>query len=179
MCHLYEFAVENFQPEFKVPTNWFVAMGSGQLIADPFFGLLRRTFFRNCQPRLQEGIFAAAWALEHAIELNPGGINRPVQIGVLKKETGFVARMLTDDELEEQKNSVAAVAYLAEYREKLNAKTSPVKPATTASDDRKSDNLTTTFLPFRHFEADPPIFGADGILGAKPGRRAAGGAKNV
>lgn len=130
--HLYEFGVDDFQPECKVPGNWFVTMGSGQAIADPFFGLLRRTFFRNQQPRLQEGVFAAAWALEHAIELNTGGINGPPQIGILSRQDGqspFTARLLTEDQLAEHKNNVdAAERYLAAYREQLNAPTPPTEP---------------------------------------------------
>ncbi|MBX9579141.1 MAG: hypothetical protein K2X87_02445 [Gemmataceae bacterium] len=123
-CRLCEFGAADLQPEFKMSGAWFVSMGSGQAIADPFFGLLRRTLFRNRQPRLREGVFAAAWVLEHAIELNPGGINDPVQIGVLERPDPtlpFAARLLTEDELAEHKDGVNAVEdYLAEYRGRLN-----------------------------------------------------------
>jgi 20S proteasome alpha/beta subunit len=84
--HLCEFALTNFQPEFKTPKAWFVSMGSGQAITDPFLGFLRRVLFQGNRPNLEEGLFAVAWALEHAIELNPGGINGPAQIAVLTKK---------------------------------------------------------------------------------------------
>ena len=117
---LCEFAIDDFQPEFKMPTNWFVSMGSGQPIVDPFLGLLCRTLLRGEQPRLREGIFAAQWAMEHAISLNTGGINGPAQIGVLARDNAsdkFVARLLLDEELAEHVDGVqAAENYLAAYR---------------------------------------------------------------
>jgi 20S proteasome alpha/beta subunit len=51
---LCEFASADFQPEFKTPKSWFVSMGSGQPITDPFLGLLGRTLFRDSQPRLKK-----------------------------------------------------------------------------------------------------------------------------
>ncbi len=43
--HLCEFAMADFQPELKTADAWFVSMGTGQTITDPFFGLLKRTLF--------------------------------------------------------------------------------------------------------------------------------------
>jgi 20S proteasome alpha/beta subunit len=128
--HLYELDAETFQPEFKRPETWFVSMGSGQPIVDPFFGLLSRTLFRENSPRLGEGVFAALWALQQAILLNPGGINGPPQIGVLRmgnSTADWLGRILSDNELAEAGNSVQGVEeYLARYREQL------VSPAATA-----------------------------------------------
>jgi 20S proteasome alpha/beta subunit len=121
--HLCEFAVADFQPEMKTTTNWFVSMGSGQMITDPFFGLLRRTLFRHAQPTLAEGVLAACWALHNAIDLNTGGINGPVQLAVLRRSpdgSSFEARLLSKDELDEHRSAVQAVeAYLASYRQQL------------------------------------------------------------
>lgn len=121
--HLCEFAVTDFQPEFKTPDTWFVSMGTGQPITDPFLGLLRRVFFRDSRPLVKEGIFAVTWALEHAIELNTGGINGPSQVGVLTQSgTGnsFSARLLTSAELAEYSDNVRdAEAHLAAYRQIL------------------------------------------------------------
>jgi 20S proteasome alpha/beta subunit len=118
--HLYEFAVADFQPEMKTADTWFVTMGSGQMIADPFFGLLRRTLFRQTQPNLAEGILAAYWALYNAIDLNTGGINGPVQLAVLRRpssEAPFEARLLGKDELEEHHSAVMDIEkHLADYR---------------------------------------------------------------
>ena len=82
----------------------FVAVGSGQLIADPFMAFLRRVFWKDSRPNLAGGVFAAVWTLFHTIETNPGGVAEPVQIVVLEKRNGvFVARELPDGELKEPK----------------------------------------------------------------------------
>ena len=119
---LCEFGTPDFQPELKDENIWCVAMGSGQPIADPFLGLLRRVFWKDSPPKLSEGIFAVAWTLQHAIELNPGGINGPAQIGTLSASRGgeLVARLLDDAELAEHLDSVkGAEEYLARYPEIL------------------------------------------------------------
>jgi 20S proteasome alpha/beta subunit len=118
--HLCEFSITDFQPEFKMDEIWFVSMGSGQAIADPFLGLLRRVFFKTSRPRLNEGIWMVTWTLEHAIELNTGGINGPIQIAVLTRKTPdqpFTARLYTENDLEEHRNNVKdAEEHLAAYR---------------------------------------------------------------
>jgi hypothetical protein len=43
--NLCEFATKDFQPELKTDQMWFVSMGSGQPILDPFLGLIRKAFF--------------------------------------------------------------------------------------------------------------------------------------
>jgi hypothetical protein len=92
--------------------------------------MLATDLFKTQQPSLQEGIFAATWALDHAIELNPGGIKGPTQIAVLTRENGsstLTARMLEDDELAEHRDSVdGAKAHLAAYREILAGKAAVV-----------------------------------------------------
>ena len=116
---LCEFAANDLQPEFKTSDCWFVSMGSGQLIADPFLGLLRRVFFDGAQPQVSEGIFATLWALQHAFELNTGGIQGPPQIGVLRRNSAmqWQARLLDDDELQEHANNIdQAERHLGDYR---------------------------------------------------------------
>src|SRR5437868_5346019 len=78
-----EFPITDFQPEFKNEKMWFVSLGSGQPITDPFLGLMRRVFWGDTPPHLNDAIFAVTWSLKHVIELNPGGINGPQQIAVL------------------------------------------------------------------------------------------------
>ncbi len=114
--HLCEFQVKDFQPELKTKNLWYVSMGSGQPITDPFLGLMRRVFWKDNMPRLNQGVFAVTWALQHTIELNPGGINGPMQIGILDPSKSTKARLLTDDELSEHIDSVeGAERYLANY----------------------------------------------------------------
>jgi len=143
---LIEFATLDFQPEIKTTDLWFAAMGSGQPIVDPFFGLLRGALFKKEQPKLSEGIFAAVWALQHVIDLNAGGINGPIQLGVVAKDRTdrFVeARLLTEEELAEHKQNVLAMTeYVAAYRDRLSGKpvagtdappSPPVPPTTGAT----------------------------------------------
>jgi 20S proteasome alpha/beta subunit len=126
--HLCEFAVADFQPEFKTTGIWYASMGSGQLIADPFLGLMRSVFWKEGMPSLQEGIFIATWTLQHAIDVNAGGVNGPIQLAVLTKEG---ARMLTEDELtEHQENVSGVISHLSSYKDKLSGKsTEPIPDA--------------------------------------------------
>src|SRR5208282_5567849 len=50
-----------------------VALGSGQTIADPFLAFLKRVLWKEREPTVAEGRFAAAWTLTHVIRTNPGG----------------------------------------------------------------------------------------------------------
>ncbi len=129
--YLYEFAVKDLQPEMKTPDMWFVSMGSGQVITDPFLGFLRRAFFQEGRPTLSEGVFAVNWALKQAIELNTGGINGPAQIGVLESDAPgipFRAKLLSDTDLSEHNDAVVAVTkHLGKFRDMLSDKiTSPI-----------------------------------------------------
>lgn len=93
----------------------FVSVGSGQPIADPFLSFLRRIFWPNSTPNLNDGIFAALWTLQHAITVNPGGVAGPIHIVTLSQEptgkgakTTWVARELSADELQEHGEAVQA-----------------------------------------------------------------------
>ncbi len=121
--YLCEFALTDFQPEWKNDKMWFVSLGSGQTITDPFLGLMRRVFWKDNLPSVADAIFVATWTLQHAIDLNTGGINGPVQLAALRKNPTnghFEASMLSDDELQEHMNNVDEVEkYLAKYKEIL------------------------------------------------------------
>jgi hypothetical protein len=124
--YLCEFNTNNFQPEFKTQSIWYVSMGSGQLIADPFLGFIRRIFWGDKLPSCIEGIFYVAWALHHTIELNPGGINAPMQIAILDIPVGentYKARLINDNELSEHIDNIrGAESHLARYKEMLQGK---------------------------------------------------------
>jgi 20S proteasome alpha/beta subunit len=114
---LYELDPDKFQPEFKNKDIWYTAMGSGQLIADPLLALMREFFWRAGPPSLQSGLFAATWVMMHAIKINPGGVNEPLEIAVLDS-TG--ARLLSEDDVEEHKGHVAdAVRHMREFEARL------------------------------------------------------------
>lgn len=112
-------------PEQATPDLPFVAIGSGQRIADPFLAFLRRIFWSNRLPTLGEGEFAALWCLRHAIDTNPGGVADPIQIVILERPTAggapCVARELTDGEVQEHEEAIKfAENRLAGFREKMD-----------------------------------------------------------
>jgi 20S proteasome alpha/beta subunit len=125
----------NLQPEFKTAEMWFATIGSGQHICAPFLGLLRRVFFEGGMPKLQEGVFVTYWALQHAIELNAGGIQGPPRIGIIEKSDaakGWKARMLTPDDLEEHRSSMEeAEKHIAAFRPILAGRAVRPSPPTT------------------------------------------------
>jgi hypothetical protein len=106
---LCEFSVKDFQPELKSnhPRLWYVTLGSAQHITDSFFGLLREILWHDSQPNVRQATFAVVWALEHACDVNAGGVKGPVQIGII----GFdgadpKARVLAPAELEEHVEAI-------------------------------------------------------------------------
>ena len=101
---LCEFA-NGFQPTLYTDQMWFCSMGSTQLITDPFLALMREIFWPTGQPTVQEATLAVTWTLDHAIAVNPGGVNGPARIAVLERnERGFRARLLADDDLNEHRS---------------------------------------------------------------------------
>lgn len=108
---LCEFSLGTFQPEFKDENIWYVSMGSGQLITDPFLALMRSIFWDDGVPTVQDAIFAVTWTLEHVISVNPGGINGPTRIAVLQEDSqqsgNFVASTLDNRVLLEHKEYIA------------------------------------------------------------------------
>lgn len=120
--HLVEFALRDFQPEFKDENIWYVSMGSGQLIVDPFLAFIRDVFWDGGPPTTQDAIFATTWALDHVIKVNPGGVNGPVRIATLTKINGdWTAQLLSDDDLLEHRANVeAAKDALRNYKVRMS-----------------------------------------------------------
>lgn len=117
--YLIEFEAGSFQPEVKAHKNnqlWFVSMGSGQPIADPFLALLRRSIAPDGSPRLPAGKFMAAWVLHHVCDTNPGGVKEPYHMAVIEVGENRRARLLDSGELEEHAQAVtAAYDYLRDF----------------------------------------------------------------
>jgi len=127
--YLCEFAIADFQPEFKDDRMWYCSLGSGQLITDPFLAFIREVFWAAGVPSVQDGIFAVTWALDHAIAVNPGGVNGPVRIAILERSGGrAAARMLADDELQEHRENIQ------QAKERLRTFPAAQAPAATAPD---------------------------------------------
>lgn len=113
-------SVAGFQPEIKMLDDiWWVAAGSGQPILDPLLAFFRSIFWIEGAPTLRGGIFTAVWALLHACEVNPGGINEPISIAVLEEtKKGKLARLLLSEELSEHRSIVRdATEHMASFRD--------------------------------------------------------------
>ena len=70
-------------------------------------------------------MFITTWALQHAIELNPGGIKEPIQMAIMKKNDRqrFSANFVNNDEILEHLDNIAdAESYLADYKSKQQYK---------------------------------------------------------
>jgi len=94
-------------PEQTTEELPFTSIGSGQPIADPFLGLLRRVLWSDHQPTVNEGLFAAVWTLDHAIRVNPGGVAEPMQLITMLQNGGdTVIHELSEAELSEHRGAV-------------------------------------------------------------------------
>lgn len=117
--HLCEYPLRDFQPEFKDERVWWASLGSGQHITDPFLAFVRRAFWGEGQPTVQDGIFAVTWTIQHVIDCNPGGIRGPISIGVLERGKGgggLTARELDEGEINRHRENVeAAIEHLGKY----------------------------------------------------------------
>jgi hypothetical protein len=129
---LCEFGVDNFQPELITERFWYCSMGSAQGITDGFLAFIRDVFWVDGQPNINEAIFSVTWTLDHAIRINPGGVNAPVRIGVIQKPDPaghYVARLLDESELFEHRQNIDdAKGELRKFREKFNPEGAPDIP---------------------------------------------------
>lgn len=119
-------------PELATKDLPFIAVGSGQLLADPFLAFLRRIFWQNGLPKVSEGVLATVWSLEQAIRTNPGGVGPPIQIMTLEKVGGdWKVRELVKSDFEEHRQAIAdAESVLAKYRDYLKPAQGEGEPPT-------------------------------------------------
>jgi 20S proteasome alpha/beta subunit len=153
-AHLTEFALSDFQPEMKTDKLWFVSMGSAQHITDTFLAFLREVFWKNTLPNVNDGIFATKWTLDHAVAINPGGVNGPVRIAVLEKiDSAYHARIIPDTDLQETIQGIASVkTALAKFRSdymSVNQEEVPTvpQPALSSSPNGLGDESATPKVP--------------------------------
>ena len=120
-----------FQPEIKqLDDLWFTSTGSGQGITDSFLALFRSVFWKTEPPDVKGGIFTVYWALKHACEVNPGGVNFPIRMAVYGQRAGILdAWMLSDDDMSETQDLVkSASEHFASFRDVLLGKTGTKRP---------------------------------------------------
>ncbi len=83
----------NGAPERSTPELPFIALGSGQPIADPFLAFLKRLLWRESQPTVAEGRLAAVWTINHVRRTNPGGVGGDVQLATLATASGDMPKV--------------------------------------------------------------------------------------
>lgn len=127
---LVEFGSTDFQPELKTSNIWYVSMGSGQMIADPFLGLMRQAFWDDGVPSCKDAEFVVTWILSQAIKLNPGGVNGPMQLAVLQAAGGvFTARALDLPEIDgHEANVEGLIEHMRKYRDILRGNKTEAAP---------------------------------------------------
>jgi 20S proteasome alpha/beta subunit len=99
------------QPEMATRELPFVAVGSGQQIADPFLAFLKRLIWAKREPTLAEGRLVAVWTLQHVIRTTPGGVGGDIQLWMLPKVPNGLPTTVevTKEQIEEHKNNVGAL----------------------------------------------------------------------
>ncbi len=107
-------------PEYATAHSPFLSVRRGPLTPDPFLAFIRRLFWPDRQPTLQEGLFAAHWTVRHGITTSPGGIAEPIQIATLQNGT---VRELTEAEIDEQETAIGKTE--AALREKVQELLAP------------------------------------------------------
>lgn len=117
--YLVNFPSPNFQPIFFDERNPFCSIGSGHHITNPLLSFLKGIFWPDETLTLNDGIFAAIMSLKLAIEINPGGINKPICVGILQKVSNneFVTNLLDEDLMQEHLNNAdSAVEHFQSYK---------------------------------------------------------------
>jgi hypothetical protein len=84
---LVEYATNDFQPEIKTEKLFFVSMGSGQMLADPFLAFVSKVLWKSKMPTVDEAKLGVYWVLDHTIKLAPGKVGPPLRLATLR-ETG-------------------------------------------------------------------------------------------
>lgn len=96
---LVEYGTKDFQYEEKHGKVFFVSMGSGQLLADPFLAFVNRVLWQGKQPSLDLGRLGVYWALDHAIKYAASGVGGNIRIAMLRKQNNnWVASNMSETE---------------------------------------------------------------------------------
>ena len=95
----------NGAPEIASGQLPFVALGSGQAIADPFLALLKRLLWPDSEPTVAEGRLAVVWTIDHVRRTNPGGVGGPIQLATLSNQPDEV-KFVDDAEVDEHLQAI-------------------------------------------------------------------------
>jgi hypothetical protein len=115
-AQLIEFGTVDFQPEIKTDSSYFVAIGSGQLLAEPFLAFVDRVLWKNQMPDVRKAMFGVYWALNHTILYAPMGVGAPAKMAVLRKDgKDWSVQKFEEADLQE------TIEHIAEIEKKIGA----------------------------------------------------------
>lgn len=115
-AQLIEFATVDLQPEIKTDSSYFVAIGSGQLLAEPFLAFVDRVLWKNQMPDVRKAMFGVYWALNHTILYAPMGVGAPAKIAALQKHgKDWSVKKFEEADLQE------TIEHIAEIEAKIGA----------------------------------------------------------
>jgi hypothetical protein len=120
-CCVYE---GRLQPRLLDEHHYYAAHGSGKLSADPFLRFITDVFCPSGRPTVREGVFLAAWTVQHVIDVNPGGVAGPVRMATLERDAAgaLAARSLPTDEIDEHLQAIeSAATALRKWRDEIQS----------------------------------------------------------
>ena len=102
-------------------------MGSGQVLADPFFAFVTRVLWGNQMPDVERGKFGVYWVLDHTIKLAPGGVGGPIKLAVLRQINGqWKAEEIDTQEAAEYINALET--HIGQYAPQATIEQAPTNP---------------------------------------------------
>lgn len=110
------------QPRLLDDHHYYVALGSGKLSADPFLRFLADIFCKGGPPTVREATLLTTWAIQHVIDVNPGGVAGPIKIAVMERDPGGIwqTRYLSDNEVDDHGQSIeSALDQLRAWKDAL------------------------------------------------------------
>jgi len=116
-CCVFE---DKAQPRLLDKHHFYVALGGGKQLADPFLRFLVEIFCPNAQlPRVRDAVFLATWTVEYVIQTSPGGVAGPTQLATLELIDGILhAREFSENDMEQHMEAIgSATDALRAWRE--------------------------------------------------------------
>lgn len=88
----------------------FIALGSGQPIADPFLAFLARIIWGSSQPDVKQGRLAAIWTINHVCRTNPGGVGGSIRLSTLMNQPNAQPQVeeASDNDIQEHLQKIAS-----------------------------------------------------------------------
>jgi hypothetical protein len=125
---LAEYDTNGFQPEIKEGNIFFVSMGSGQMLADPFLAFVSRVMWKGVMPTVADAKFGVYWALKHAVTLAPCGVGGPIILATLEKRDGSWIATETAESQELEEYIVALENHIGSFARDgiADAQTAPI-----------------------------------------------------